>query len=291
VFSIEGPAATEVMRKIIRCFFGALVACWQISSVSAQPTLLFVIGDTGDCEVEGTALVAAAAGAQADSAGSTLIEVGDLGYPVATRERLLTCHEPFWGGFKKRFAVPGNHEWRDPGAAGFFSIFPDPLPRKVGLGGPWQLLLLDSNLRGEAWDTQLRWLDDALAKSHAECLIAVWHHPRWSSGRHGDNAFTQPLWDRLQRKATFTLHGHDHHFEALPSLDRDGNPTANGVTSFIAGNGGAALYGVGRLARSSRSVFGQWGFLRMELNGQAYAWQEIGVDGALKDSGHGVCRS
>ena len=31
--------------------------------------------------------------------------------------------------------MPGNHDWRDPGAAGFFSIFPAPVPRKAALGG------------------------------------------------------------------------------------------------------------------------------------------------------------
>lgn len=278
------------MRKISIHLLLSVLVCWQISAASAQPTLLFVIGDTGDCAVDGTARVAAAIRAQPDAASGTLIEVGDLAYPVATRERLLACHEPFWGSFKKRLAVPGNHDWRDPGAAGFFSIFPEPVPRKVALGGPWQLILLDSNLREEAWGAQLKWLDDALAKSHGECLIAAWHHPRWSSGEHGDNPFTQQLWERLQEKVTFTLHGHDHHFEALPPLDGNGKPATSGVTSFIVGNGGATLYRAGKQARSNRSLFGQWGFLRVELNGQNYRWQAIGDDGAVKDADHGLCR-
>ena len=273
----------------LHLLLAVILAC-LISTASAQPTTLFVIGDTGDCEVVGTARVAAAVRAQPDAANGTLIEVGDLSYPTATRERLLECHEPFWGGFKKRLAVPGNHDWRDAGAAGFFSLFPDPVPRKVALGGPWQLILLDSNLRKEAWVAQLKWLDAALAKSHGECLIAAWHHPRWSSGEHGDNSFTQPLWDRLQGKAALTLHGHDHHFEALPPLDRNGNPATNGVASFIVGNGGAPLDSAGRQAQANRSVYGQWGFLRVELNGQEYRWQEIGADSVVKESGHGTCR-
>ena len=278
------------MRKVFWLLCLAAFSCWITGAARAEPTLLFVIGDTGDCEVEGTARVAAAVRAQADWEKGTLIEVGDLAYPAATRERLLECHEPFWSGFRKRLAVPGNHEWRDPGAAGFFSLFPEPVPRKLALDAPWQLILLDSNLKKEAWVAQLKWLDNVLAKSHGECLIAAWHHPRWSSGEHGDNAFAQPLWDRLQGKATITLHGHDHHFEALPPLDRNGNPTTNGIASFIVGNGGAPLYGAGKQKRANPSVFGQWGFLRLELNGLSYNWKEIDSGGVVNHAGQGSCR-
>lgn len=267
-----------------------IATCCQISPALAQSTLLFVIGDTGDCELDGTAQVAAAVRAQPDVARGTLIEVGDLAYPTATRTQLVACHEPHWGFFKKRLAVPGNHDWRDPGAAGFFSIFPELLPRKAALGGAWHLLMLDSNLRGQAWNAQLKWLDDILAKSTGECLIAAWHHPRWSSGKHGDNVFAKPLWTRLQGKATLTLHGHDHHFEALSPLDAEGSPTPAGVASFVVGHGGATLYEPGGKARSQRARYGEWGFLRLELEGQDYRWQAIGVDGSVKDSGKGTCR-
>ena len=267
-----------------------VAVCCQIAPAAAQSTLLFVIGDTGDCELDGTARVAAAVRAQPDAAKGTLIEVGDLAYPTATRERLLECHEPHWGSFKKRLAVPGNHDWRDPGAAGFFSIFPEPVPRKAALGGAWHLLLLDSNLRGSAWDAQIKWLDDILAKSAGECLIATWHHPRWSSGKHGDNAFAKPLWNRLQGKATLTLHGHDHHFEALPALDAEGAPSPGGVTSFVVGHGGATLYQPGSKAHSQRTRYGEWGFMRLELDGLNYRWKAISVDGSVIDADKGACR-
>ncbi|MBF0176661.1 MAG: metallophosphoesterase [Magnetococcales bacterium] len=278
------------MYKPLCIFFLVLLVGCSGGQVLVQPVVLFAIGDTGHCQVEGTARVSAAVHAQPDVARVVLVEVGDLAYPVATQERLLACHEPYWGDFKRRLAVPGNHEWHDPDAAGFFSVFPDPVPRKVGLGGPWHVLLLDSNLKKEAWDAQIKWLDATLAASSGECLIAAWHHPRWSSGRHGDNPATQPLWERLQGKAVLTLHGHDHHFEALSSLDSHGEPHAQGTPSFIVGNGGAPLYKAGPRIRSKRVVFGQWGFLRMELDGMAYRWQEIDTDGTVRESGEGVCR-
>lgn len=268
-----------------------LAAGLQMGWASAESSLLFVFGDTGDCSSAGTARVAAALRAQPGVANGRLLELGDLAYPAATRERLLECHEPHFAGFPRRLAVPGNHDWRDPGAAGFFSLFPDPVPREAPLGGPWKLLLLDSNLRGEAWEAQLKWLDATLARSRGECLIAAWHHPRWSSGKHGDNDFVDPLWRRLLGKATFTLHGHDHHFEALPALDGDGRRSAQGgLPSFVAGNGGAHLYPPGKQARSERAYFGKWGFMRLELDGRDYRWQAVGVDGGTLDAGAGTCR-
>ena len=121
------------------------------SSFAASPIVLNVIGDTGDCDLPGTAQVSAAMRRQADFRDIQLIEVGDLAYPVATRERLLECHEPHFSMSPKRLAVPGNHDWADSNAAGFFSIFPKPVPRVENLGGQWRLLLLDSNLKGVAW--------------------------------------------------------------------------------------------------------------------------------------------
>jgi len=265
-----------------------LCCCWLLAA-QAAPQVLFVIGDTGDCRVEGAARVGAALRAQPDTGRGILVEVGDLAYPTATRERLLACHEPHFGGFAKRLAVPGNHDWRDPGAAGFFSLFSGAVPRKSKLDGPWALLLVDSNLRGEAWVEQLRWLDDTLAASRDECLIAVWHHPRWSSGQHGDNTFIAPLWQRVVGRAALTLHGHDHHFEALPPLDIKGDPDAGGSPSFVVGHGGAPLYTAGWKVRSERAHFGHWGFLRLELEGREYRWSAIGVDGKVVDSGRGAC--
>jgi 3',5'-cyclic AMP phosphodiesterase CpdA len=281
--------ATRPTRATLSILAFAALSCTSLGASASPPVVLFAIGDTGDCDTRGTARVAAAARKQPDAANAVLVELGDLAYPVATRERLARCHETFWSGFGRRLAVPGNHDWRDLRAAGFFDLYPDPVPRKVALGGPWHVILLDSNLDKAASDAQLKWLDDALSTSQGECLIAAWHHPRWSSGKHGDNAAMQPFWGRMQGKVTFTLHGHDHHFEAVPALDGNGKPTANGVASFIVGNGGASLYRRGKQQRPSRPLFDEWGFLRIELNGQEYRWQQIDTDGKVTDSDQGSC--
>jgi acid phosphatase type 7 len=274
-----------------------LCACWAAMAIVLQGPAqaavaritLFAIGDTGDCATDGGAKVSAAMRAQFDWSRAWLVEAGDLAYPVATRERLMKCHEPYFGMFRKRLAVPGNHDWDDHEGRGFFSVFRAPVPRAVNIGGRWQVWLLDSNLTGAAADRQLRWLDDHTGKKGDHCVIAVWHHPRWSSGWHGKELKGAPWWDRVAGVATFTLHGHDHHYEAVPALNAAGAPTGAGTRSFVVGNGGASLYPAISNARNSRIVSGQWGFLRLDLDGDRYTWREIAVGGETLDSGAGEC--
>lgn len=273
---------------LVRCFVAVMLAGCGLPAV-AEMTTLFVIGDTGDCDTDGAGKVSAAIRAQPDWRRGWLVETGDLAYPTATRERLAECHEPHFDMFPKRLAVPGNHDWRDAEGRGFFHFFPDPVPRVAALGGRWQLWLLNSNLRGEAWQGQLAWLDDVVKGAAGSCVIAAWHHPRWSSGRHGDMEFTAPLWQRVAGVASFTLHGHDHHYEAVPPLDGRGDRVSRGTRSFVAGHGGARLYPPGSAVRPSKAVFGQWGFLRIDIDGDRYAWKALGIDGETMDAGSAAC--
>jgi len=271
----------------LRCL--AAVVCGL--PVLAGATTLFAIGDTGDCSTSGAQAVSAAIRAQADWRQGWLIEAGDLAYPSATPKNLARCHEPYFAMFGKRLAVPGNHDEDRYGTArGFRGLFPQALPRAVELGGRWRVLLLDSERRGEAWQAQLRWLDRQLDHVAGTCVIAAWHRPRWSSGWHGDDADMAPLWERLAGVATFTLHGHDHHYEAVGPLDKAGDPDANGTRSFVVGNGGASLYPPVRKSPNSKTIAGRWGFLRIDIEGERYRWTEFDVSGDALDSGSGECR-
>lgn len=278
---------------LTRRLAGLLLTLWiaASSSFAQGGRTLLVIGDTGDCDRGGTEPVARALKAQPDWRQALLVETGDLAYPTATIDRLRQCHEPHFADFR-RVAVPGNHDWDDAGGAGFFNVFPDSLPRVVDLDPPWRLVLLNSNLRDAAAQRQIDWLKATIAAdgSGGKCLIPVWHHPRWSSGRHGDNEFVAPLWATLAGVASFSLHGHDHHFEALPALDGEGRPDAGGLASFIVGIGGAQLTRKGWTRHSERAYFGQWGFLRIDFDGLRYSWRAIGVDGDVIDRGDGHCR-
>jgi hypothetical protein len=275
------------MRILLACCSAAAVAVF--ASAATARTTLFAIGDTGDCATVGAEKVSAAIRAQSDWQRGWLVEVGDLAYPAATRQRLAECHEPHFGMFERRLAVPGNHDWSDPGARGFFNLFPDPVPRAVRLDERWQIWLLDSNLGGDAWARQLRWLEDAGKREAGRCIVAAWHHPRWTSGVRGGSVAAAPLWQGVADIATLTLHGHDHHYEAMPPLDRAGREIAAGTRSFIVGNGGAKLFPPRAGIWNSKVVSGQWGFLRLDLDGDRYTWKEINAGGETIDAGEGSC--
>lgn len=268
-----------------------LFALLLASPLRAEPVTLLVIADTGDCGA-GPRQVSEALRKDPAAASGWLFEVGDLAYPTATRERLQECHEPFFKRefFPRRMAVPGNHDARDIGLAGFLSIYPEALPRAVDFGS-WRILMLDSNLRDEAWGRQLAWVGDAVKKSAGQCLIAAWHHPAWSSGRHNDNAFAQPLWALLAGVASFTLHGHDHHYERLAPRDAVGRVMATGTPSFISGHGGASLYALPeQIKEGSVATFKEWGYLKIELEATEYRWTAMGVSGRVLDQGRAACR-
>lgn len=260
-----------------------------MAEANAQPTTLLVIADTGECGIEGMQRVSDALRRQPDWQQSLLVEVGDLAYPVATRERLAECHEPYFGMFPHRVAAPGNHDWYDAHGRGFFDLFPDAVPRTVPLAGRWVLWLLNSNLRGEASAAQLRWIAAAAQDARNGCVIAAWHHPLWTSARRGAFELAEPLWQAVAGIATLTLHGHDHHYEVVPPLDGMGQPTEFGTRSFVVGIGGAVLDPPAPARPGSTAIFGQWGFLRLDIDGEDYRWQAVSTDGTIMDAGNGRC--
>ena len=62
--------------------------------------------------------------------------------------------------------------------------------------GAWRVIGLNSNIDVEAGSMQERWLKRELAEHTPRCTLA-WHHPRFSSGQHGDASL---LFFMLSRK-------------------------------------------------------------------------------------------
>lgn len=265
----------------------AVTLCF--SAWGADSVVIFAFGDTGECGNDGTRRLAEALASNPRGSEAILLELGDLAYPAGTRERLLACHEKHLGRFPRRYAVPGNHDWADPGAAGFFSVFPAPLPSAVALSDHWRLLLLDSNLEGSPGKAQLDWLQHALSHDGGKCTVAAWHHPRWSSGRHGDLKRMDALWSRVAGTVSLTLHGHDHHYENLGPRLASGSEAPKGTRSFIVGTGGAWLYPPQPIKPGSTAVFSEWGYLELTLSKGTYQWRWMSIDGRSLDQGGATC--
>src|SRR5207302_481855 len=91
--------------------------------------------------------------------------------------------------------------------------------------GTWHIIVLNSNcddVSCASGSDQEQWLRADLAAHPAHCTLAYWHHPRFSSGEHGDTAAMSTLYTALyQAGADLVLSGHDHDYERLAPLDPD----------------------------------------------------------------------
>ncbi len=227
--------------------------------------------------------------------------LGDIQYPGGGYRAFLRSFDRAWGRLRDRIRpVPGNHEYGTPGAAGYFRYF-GAAAGEPGRGwysfdvAGWHVVALDSNCsriggcgRGTA---QLRWLAEDLAASDARCTIALMHHPRFSSGIHGDDTSVTPIWRLLVRHGVeMVLSGHDHDYERFLPQTASGERSGRGVRQFVVGTGGDSLYPILVPDENSAvSVIGRFGVLELTLGRGEFAWRFVQVNRRTKDHGSARC--
>ena len=239
----------------------------------------------------------------ARSNNAVAFTAGDNAYQDGSLEEYRRCYAPSWGRFLDRtLPVAGNHEYGTPGAAGYFAYFGKRAgdaraPWRSVMKGAWQILLLDSNCKevgGCAPGTpQGSWLATELAATKAKCTVAIWHHPRFSSGHHGDDRRSEPLWSMLeQAHAELVISGHDHTYERFSPLLANGTrDDVTGLTSFVVGTGGRKAYPLMRKAPGSANSFTNIpGVLVLFLEDNGYRAYFVDTAGQVRDEHVGRCR-
>jgi hypothetical protein len=258
--------------------------------------VLLAVGDIASCDVSADEQV----GKLAARLEGTVALLGDIAYPRGSAVDFASCFDPTWGPMRPRLRpAPGNHEYETKGASGYFAYFGAGAGR-IGEGwysydlGAWHLIALNSTCDAIGGcgpgSPQLAWLLQDLASSGAArpgaCTLAYWHHPRWSSGRHGNDDMTDPPWDALAAAgADVVLFGHDHDYERMEPID--------GIRSFVVGTGGRSLYEWPGSVLPATEVRANdtYGLLQLTLGEAGYAWEFIpATGGSFSDSGSGVCR-
>ena len=139
---------------------------------------------------------------------------------------------------------------------------------------------------------QYAWLKADLAANPTSCTLAYWHHPLFSSGEHGNNTVTKPLWQLLQDNgAELVLTGHDHDYERFARQNGDGVRTRDGIIEFVVGTGGATTRPFDTRARNSVVRIADTGILRMTLNDdRTYRFTFLdAATGRVDDSGGARC--
>jgi hypothetical protein len=271
---------------------GALVllasaaAARTVSSTVATATLL-AAGDVASCSSSGDEATAALLARER----GTIAVLADAVYERGTAEEFRRCYTPSWGRFRARTrAALGNHEYGTGTAAAAIAYLGLPPTGWYAYRlGSWRLIALNSNCAAAGGcgqgSPQWRWLRRELAAHPARCVLAYWHHPRWSSGLHGSDPTMAELWRLLaEAHADVVLAGHDHHYERFAPID--------GIRSFVVGTGGRSHYPVVARLPASRAVnWTTFGVLRLRLREGSYGWRFLPVAGRhYVDAGSASCR-
>ncbi len=274
---------------------------------SQAPTEPVRVGAAGDIACAPEAPRAPGECADAETAellegADAVLMLGDGQYPDGALERYRAGYGRTWGRFLDRtWAVPGNHEYLTPGAQGYFAYF-GPRAGPPGLGfysvrlGSWRIFALNSNCWAVGGcgpgSRQYRWLLQELTHAREACLLAFWHHPRFSWGRYTGYEPVAPLWEAFyQYGGDLVLTGHDHNYQRFGQLDATGRPDHRGVRQFVVGTGGRNLYrALGRGdARPEFLRDDRFGVLRIELYPDRYAWAFVTTRSEVLDRGTTPC--
>ena len=255
-------------------------------------------GDIGRCGSRADDRTAALAA----SIAGTILVLGDNAYENGSRRDFAECYDPSWGRFLERtLAIPGNHDHKTRDAMPYFDYF-GTRAGPAGRGwyartiGAWRLITLDSECdqvggcgRGSR---QYEWLAAELADHPTVCTVVAFHRPRFSSGFHGDFKAVDPLWRlAVGGGADLVLNGHEHSYERLGPMDRNGRADSQGAAVIIVGTGGAPLRSIDRRLKTSRvRIDDHHGVLVLELSDGSYRWAFRSTpDGTVEDEGSAVC--
>jgi acid phosphatase type 7 len=268
---------------------------------SGMPTgdpVLIGAGDIADCGLDGDSATAALVAANPGA----VFTAGDNAYPDGTPAQFHDCYAPTWGRFLDRTRpAAGNHDWVTKDLAGYLGYFgaaaaPNGKSWYSYDLGTWHIVALDSDcgfVGGCVADSeQGRWLAADLKASTARCTLAIWHHPRFSSGEHGNDASSAPFWRALyDAGADVVINGHDHDYEQFKPQDPDGHEDrARGIREFVVGTGGAELRTFRTNAPNSElRIAGYHGVIRLVFHPSSYEWRFIPTTGDIGAAGKASC--
>lgn len=232
---------------------------------------------------------------------AAVLALGDNQYEDGAYTKYTTAYDPSWGRVRSSTKpVPGNHEYNTANAAGYYQYFGalagDPAKGYYSFDiGTWHLVALNSNcsvVSCAAGSVQEQWLRADLAAHANACTLAYWHHPRFSSGNHGNNTSVAPLYQALyDGNADLVLGGHDHDYERFAPQDPSAvADAARGIRELVVGTGGRSHYAFGTIrANSQVRDSTSFGILELTLHPTGYDWRFLPAVGSFTDSGSGAC--
>jgi calcineurin-like phosphoesterase family protein len=283
----------------VACVLVVFYAKDNAAATDGTDPVLVGAGDIARCSSPG----AEATARLLDSIPGTVFTTGDNAYESGTTAEFADCYEPTWGRHKARTRPsPGNHEYKTPGASGYFGYFGtaagDPSKGYYSYDlGQWRVYALNSMCEEVggcgAASPMVTWLENDLAANPADCTLAYFHHPLFSSGEHGNQTKMGPTWDALYAaNADVVVNGHDHHYERFAPQRPDGTrDRERGIREFVAGMGGGSHYPLGTVEPNSQvRNTDTYGVLKLTLHPTSYDWRFVPEAGkTFADSGTRGC--
>jgi hypothetical protein len=277
----------------------------------AAPVVEATLAAAGDlsCEPGSTTTLLACRSQQvsdlivADSSTNWFLALGDLQYETGATTAFDAAYNVTYGRLKaKTIPAVGNHEYGTANAAGYFNYFGAAAhPQTNGwysveLSESWHLVVVNSNcaLIGgcDAASAQYAWLSADLAANSRPCVLAIWHHPLFTSSPRGSNIVMRPIWDLLAAaNADVVLNGHDHNYERFDPQRGDTTADATAMRELIIGTGGRNTYPATITQPNSVVRSPGFGYLRLQLQRSAYAWSFVPEPGSttFTDTGSAIC--
>jgi acid phosphatase type 7 len=262
----------------------------------APPVVLVGAGDIAMCDSNLTNAFATAS--LLGAIDGRIFTAGDNTQNTGSMDEFVNCFGPSWGRYRSRISPsPGNHDYQTASGAAYYSYF-GAAAGPAGLGyysytwGAWHVISLNSNVSMKPGSAQANWMRADLEESEAECTLAYWHHPLFTSGPNGNNTAVRDAWTILyEHGAELVLNGHDHIYERFAPQDPSGRlDLARGIRQFTVGTGGAYLTKVERLQANSEVQGIGWGVLRLTLREAGYDWEFVPVPGGrFLDAGSASC--
>jgi hypothetical protein len=263
-----------------------------------------MVGDTHACDsVPGAFSAVASLIRSLDPGGADPIALlGDESGDKGTATEFSSCFDPTWGSLKARtHPALGNHDWGTGNANAYFSYW-GVAAGPVNKGwysydvGTWHVVVLSSYCGPVGGcgmgSPQVAWLKSDLAAHPAQCTLAYWHHPLFtSSPQPGTSGNTSAFWSVLaQYHADVVVNGHVHLYERFAPQNASGGADPNGIREFdVATGGGAMVDWSSRAANSEVIQNTSFGVLSLTLHPGGYDWRFSPATGSFTDSGSGSC--
>jgi hypothetical protein len=264
---------------------------------------------TANCKKTGDlvrSVLAANPGAQVQTLGDN---VNNDGGTSAYDAEYADLYAPNWGSFLNvTHALMGNHDTYPPGGTtAYFNYFGSTAGPQPGgyysynIGSSWHVIVLNAQCSKaggcSAGSVQTTWLKNDLVANTTKCILAVWHQPRWTSGRHADDATYAPWWNLLyQYKADIVAGGHNHNYERFDQINAQEQTASDGIREFVVGTSGAPGDGYTYASHPLdpneviRNQTPMYGVLKLTLSANSYSWKFLPTAGySFSDSGSSTC--